>query len=111
MASLSVNIRAPAVHRNPGTRLSAPPRPLQTAEEEVRRLSLAASCQQLPEGVNVIQALEGSQGSCRSVSRSEYQLISVGAEPSIMSSVHVTASSRALDYRVHYWRDMGLEIS
>ena len=38
---------------------------LQTAEEEAQQLSLAASCQQLPEGIHAIAAHEGSQGACR----------------------------------------------
>ena len=40
---------------------------MQTADEEALQLSLAASCQQLPEGIRPIEAPDGSQGSCRSV--------------------------------------------
>ena len=40
---------------------------LQAPEEEAQRLSLAASCQQLPEGIHAITAHEGTQGSCRLV--------------------------------------------
>ena len=39
---------------------------LQSAEEERQCMSLSASCQQLPEGIQPVEHLDGSQGACRS---------------------------------------------
>ena len=39
---------------------------LQSAEEERQCMSLSASCQQLPEGIQPVEHPDGSQGACRS---------------------------------------------
>ena len=38
----------------------------QSAEEQRQCMSLSASCQQLPEGIQPVAHLDGSQGACRS---------------------------------------------
>lgn len=48
---------------------------MQTAEEERLQMSLAASCQQLPEGIYPVEHPGSSQGACRSASRSRVSIM------------------------------------